>query len=209
MCAIRNITNVVTGDEMTNSNNRRMCVANHFEQGFSIVELMVAISVAAILLAVALPSFKDVNRNSNVTQITNQLIGDINTARSEAVRRGTLVGVIANGGDWNTGWYIETDGDFKANGTFAAVPVTAGNDVVLATRGAVPIGGYSVGAAAGAGASTQIIFTAQGTLYKAGTFDINVCRPDAMPARSKHISISSSGITGSYTDTTSSPAPAC
>lgn len=208
MCDIRNITSVVSGDEMTNTSSRPKCVANHFGRGFSIIELMVAITVAALLLAIALPSFRDANVSSNVTQLTNLLVGDLNTARSEAVRRGTLVGVIANSSDWNQGWYIETDGDFKADGTFATIPTT-GNDVVLVNRGSIPTGGYSLGAKANSGASTQIVFTAQGTLYKTSSFDFNVCRPDATPKRSKHISVSASGVMNSYTDTTGSPAPAC
>ena len=178
-------------------------------RGFSIVELMVAVAVAAILAAIALPSFRDMSYSGNVTEMTNLLVGDLNTARAEAVRRGTMVGVISNSGGWAKGWYIETDGDYKGDGTFASVPVSSGKDVVLVSRGAIPANGYALNAKAGTGASTQVVFTAQGTLYKSSSFDFNVCRPDSQPKRSKRITITGSGMTSSRPDTTGSPATGC
>jgi type IV fimbrial biogenesis protein FimT len=187
----------------------RRAVAIGVARGFNIIELMVAVTVAAILAAIALPSFRDMSYNSNVTELTNLLVGDLNTARSEAVRRGTMVGVISNSSGWASGWYIETDGDFRGDGTFVTPPVSAGKDVVIVNRGAIPTNGYALTTKAGTGASTQVVFTAQGTLYKATTFDINVCRPDKKAARSKRISVVGSGMTSSRPDTTGSPAPAC
>src|SRR5215469_10905864 len=89
-------------------------------RGFTLVELMITIVVAIILMALALPNFRDLILGSNVTQNTNQLVHDLNLARAEAVSRGTLVAVISNNGgnDWSGGWTIVADSVFKNDGTF-------------------------------------------------------------------------------------------
>jgi type IV fimbrial biogenesis protein FimT len=191
--------------------------------GFTVVELMITVAVAAILLALALPSFRETIISSNVTETTNQLIGDLNLARSEAVRRGTLVAVISTSGtnSWDGGWRVETDGDFLANGTFAALPIAAASkDVLLRTNpGVNATSGYAVKTAvavqACAGSATvpapgMIIFNAQGTQPCNVTgFHINVCRPDSQPAKSKWITVGASGMAKSQTNTAASLAPAC
>src|SRR6185312_180136 len=120
------------------------------QHGFTVIELMITVLIAAILVGIALPSFRATIINSNVTQLTNALVHDLNLARSEAVRRGTLVAVISNSGgnDWSSGWYVETDGRFLADGTFTAPPVPGSDlDKVLNTHPSIPTGGYQVATA--------------------------------------------------------------
>lgn len=190
------------------------------QQGFTVIELMITVLIAAILVGIALPSFRGTIINSNVTTLTNALIHDLNTARSEAVRRGTLVAVISNSGtnNWSSGWYVETDGKFLADGTFTAPPVPGSDlDVVLSSHAAVPTGGYRVTTAVGTGAGVgiapsvgRVIFTAQGNMIPLATsFNINVCRPDSKPNLSKRILLATSGMITTQTDTSASPAPSC
>ncbi|WP_363797871.1 GspH/FimT family pseudopilin [Lysobacter firmicutimachus] len=54
--------------------------------GFTLIELMVTIGIAAILLALALPSFTESIRSNRVSTATNQLLATINLARTEALR---------------------------------------------------------------------------------------------------------------------------
>ena len=119
---------------MTHSHVMSRAGAYSAARGFSIVELMVAVLVAAILAAIALPSFRDISYNSNVTELTNLLVGDLNVARAEAVRRGMMVGVISNAAGWGSGWIIQTDSDYKNTGVFS----TSGKDVTLVNRGPIP-----------------------------------------------------------------------
>ena len=190
--------------------------------GFTLVELMITIFVAAILVTLALPSFRETMIRSNVTGTINQLVSDVNLARSEAVHRGTMVAIISNSGgsDWSSGWYVETDGDFKADGTFSGNPPAAtSKDALLRTNPGVNTStGYSVHAAVTALAGVpgitptndKMIFNAQGNLIpRATSFDINVCRPDSKPTESKRINISSSGMIATQTNTAGSPAPGC
>jgi len=55
--------------------------------GFTILELMVAITVLALLLGVGVPGFRDFVRNSRMTAATNDIVTDFSIARSEAVKR--------------------------------------------------------------------------------------------------------------------------
>lgn len=61
--------------------------------GFSLVELMVALAVAAILMVVAAPSFRDLLRRNEVSSAGNALLADLAYARSEAVTRGNIVSI--------------------------------------------------------------------------------------------------------------------
>jgi type IV fimbrial biogenesis protein FimT len=63
------------------------------EMGFTLIELMVTLAVAAIVLTVAVPSFQDLVRNNRLATQANQLVSALNLARSEAVKRGVRVTV--------------------------------------------------------------------------------------------------------------------
>jgi type IV fimbrial biogenesis protein FimT len=57
------------------------------QTGFTLVELMVTIVLVGILLGIGVPSFRDFIRNSRMTSAANDLLADLNLARSESVKR--------------------------------------------------------------------------------------------------------------------------
>lgn len=59
--------------------------------GFTLIELMIAVVIAAILVTIALPNFRDFMRRNNVSAQANNLLADIQYARSEAITRRTFV----------------------------------------------------------------------------------------------------------------------
>lgn len=59
--------------------------------GFSLVELMVGVSILAVLLALALPSFSEWIRNNQVRTVAESLREGLQLARSEAIKRNTRV----------------------------------------------------------------------------------------------------------------------
>ncbi|MBU1960774.1 MAG: GspH/FimT family pseudopilin [Gammaproteobacteria bacterium] len=59
------------------------------------VELMVTLVVAAILLSIAIPSFRALIQNNKSVAQTNQLVAALNHARSEALKRHARVVVCA------------------------------------------------------------------------------------------------------------------
>lgn len=62
-------------------------------RGFTLVELMVTIAVAAILMAIATPSFTSLINSNRLTSSSNEMVAVIQIARMEAVRLNTTVGV--------------------------------------------------------------------------------------------------------------------
>lgn len=106
------------------------------DSGFSLIEILVTISVLAILLALAAPSLQALARNNRLTGLTNDLVSTLNFARSEAVKRGGRITVCksANSGaaapicstaaNWRDGWLVFLD-------TSGTVGVFDGSDVRL------------------------------------------------------------------------------
>jgi type IV fimbrial biogenesis protein FimT len=85
-------------------------VKNKFNQGFTLVELMVTLAVAAIILAIAAPSFSQMIRDHRLITTANDFMGTMQLARSEAIRRGVQVTMLPiTQGDWSSGWNVFTD----------------------------------------------------------------------------------------------------
>jgi len=84
--------------------------------GFTLIELMIAIAVAAILAVIGLPELQTFVKNSRLTGYTNDLVGSLNYTRGEAVSTGQNNVIlspytsVASVG-WNEGWRVWIDGD--------------------------------------------------------------------------------------------------
>jgi type IV fimbrial biogenesis protein FimT len=102
--------------------------------GFNTIELMVTVSILAVLMALAMPSFIPLLESWRVRQATEQLQSTLNYARSEAIKRGGQVAIQklpnnTNGctsastkTDWDCGWIVCHD--INGNGKCAnAEPV--------------------------------------------------------------------------------------
>ena len=71
-------------------------------RGFTLLELMVAIAVLAVLATIGVPSFQNLIQNNRVTTQTNELVTALTFARAEAVKRGRSVQVDVVAAD--PGW---------------------------------------------------------------------------------------------------------
>ena len=89
------------------------------QSGFTLIELMITLVVAAILLMVGVPSFLDMYKNNRLLTAANTLTASVNLTRSEAVTRGVRVKVCksADGStcttsdNWEQGWVVMVDDD--------------------------------------------------------------------------------------------------
>ena len=63
-------------------------VKNWCDSGFTLLELMVTLFVALVLAGVAVPNMRGFAQNSRISTQTNDLVADLNFARSEAIKRG-------------------------------------------------------------------------------------------------------------------------
>jgi type IV fimbrial biogenesis protein FimT len=64
--------------------------------GFTLIELMFTVVVLAVLLSIGIPNLRDFLRNGRMTGYANELLADINLARTEAVKRRALVTICAS-----------------------------------------------------------------------------------------------------------------
>jgi type IV fimbrial biogenesis protein FimT len=101
--------------------------------GFSIIELMVTLALAAVLLAVGVPKLSTFFEGNRMVTNVNALVSAIQIARSEAIKRGNRVTVCKSAnadagapkcttaGDWEQGWIVFEDvggnADYNAGDT--------------------------------------------------------------------------------------------
>ena len=110
------------------------------ERAFTLIELLIAIAILAVLVTLATPSLQALIRNNRITGQANELVAGLMLGRSEAVKRGVSVtlcpmDVDVNGvqtcagtGNWHQGWMVFSD--VVADGG----QVDLGTDACLATE---------------------------------------------------------------------------
>ena len=139
-------------------------------RGFTLIELMVAVALVAILSAVAAPSFSEMMVRSAIRSASSDLGSDLNLARAEAIRVGGRVSVcpraspaaMACGSDWAQGWLVFREAGTSDIGTFQ------GADRLLREHGGIHRD-LTLTRTTGAGAIT---FTPSGALQPDGGVSI-------------------------------------
>lgn len=80
------------------------------EHGFTLLELMAAIAVAAVLAAVSIPMYTSFVRNQRVKTAAFDLNYALTLARGEALKRNSSVVVSPHANGWKFGWSVRTTG---------------------------------------------------------------------------------------------------
>ena len=88
-------------------------------RGFSLIELIVTLAIAAILVTTAVPSFFGMIQRDRLTTQANDFVSSLSLARAEAASRGQRIVVCksagpaynscATSGGWEQGWIIFAD----------------------------------------------------------------------------------------------------
>lgn len=87
------------------------------QRGYTLVDALMTLAVAAILTTTAVPSMHSVIAENRLATEVNQLVGALNLARSEAVKRGQRVVMCRSGNGldcqatpgWQEGWIVFAD----------------------------------------------------------------------------------------------------
>lgn len=85
--------------------------------GFTVIELMVTLSIAAILLTLGVPAFHEYSLRQRMNASISALHSDLLYARSQAIYRntevvacpGNPVGGCSVSSDWTLGWIVFSD----------------------------------------------------------------------------------------------------
>ena len=129
--------------------------------GFTLVELMVTLAVAAILIAIAVPSFRNIMASNRLNTAANELVGAITAARMEAIQRNGPAQFCSNLAANNT---ADTLGASCGSNTGAVVALQ--NGVAVLVR-AAPAG--LIAPAQLSGNVVALRFNGQGLGYQAGS----------------------------------------
>ena len=145
-------------------------------KGITLIELIITMAMVAILIGYGLPRLTGTSQSSRLTAAINTLSGDLAFARSEAVTRAVTVRVVSNnGGDWSTGWIVET---VPAVGA----PVTIRNTTALTTN-------LLLGGAGGVGTVTYISDGSQ----TGGALSIRACKSGDVTNHGREIQVNVTG----------------
>lgn len=90
------------------------CMLASQGRGFTLIEMLVVISIIAILAGMAAPSYNDVIFSNKLTSFGNNFMASAQLARSEAIKRNATVtlcrssdgATCAASGGWQQGWII-------------------------------------------------------------------------------------------------------
>jgi type IV fimbrial biogenesis protein FimT len=166
------------------------------ERGFTLVELMITLVIAAIVLTLAVPSFRNTIQNNRITTQVNEVVTAFNLARMEAIRQGSPVSVCpstdqatcSGANNWATGWIVFSDTNAAGNpavGTLIRVwDALPGNPVVSETGGA-----------------TFVRYQSNGTTGVLVPFTFTHAIPDCTGMQQRSISITPAGRVGGVTRT--------
>lgn len=131
-------------------------LSGRFITGFSLVELMVVIAIVALMGFFAAPEFADYRKNARLRNSARDIYGNIQTAKTEAAKRNTCVGVAlttvsypTEGGTYTTfidngdGGGSECDGIQHADEPVISSPAITNVESGVSLYNAADIGGVS------------------------------------------------------------------
>lgn len=171
--------NAVTASKLPTMNRRRRepewndCLGcstcellggKHRALGFTLIELMVTLTVAAILMGLAVPAFRSFLQNDRLMTQAAQLSAALYMARAEAVKQDAPVLVCAsadgatcsNSDTWETGWIVVSN-------AAGATPIQVVRSLSVGTT------------LRASGAAFQIAFQSNGMLNVAAPVGFHLC----------------------------------
>jgi type IV fimbrial biogenesis protein FimT len=114
-----------------------MMAIKSMQRGFTLIELIVVLSIVAIMASFAVPSFTATVNNQALASVSSDLYTSILQARSEALKTNRVVYVTPTvtgtptTADWASGWTVFVDNN--NNGAY-----NSADDALVISRPAIP-----------------------------------------------------------------------
>ena len=148
--------------------------------GYTMMELVMVMAIVAILASIAIPSFQYVTSSNRLSSEVNGLLGDMQFARSEAVKEGQTVTICSSvdgatcaaSPDWQHGWivFLDTNNDQQVETGEAVIriqPAFSGTDTFIS------------GAVSGTASLTSVSFNRLGYGPTGSTTTVNISLHDS------------------------------
>ena len=148
---------------------RQRCAPSRLVQaGYSIYDLLITSAVASVL-GLGAVGMNGLVQDTRMTAAVNQFMGELNLARSEAIKRGSATSICASATgsgclesrEWNAGWIIFSD--TNGNG------IPESDDSILRVQQTGTLKSVRFGAW-GPGTGRWVTYEADGTTKQNGTF---------------------------------------
>ena len=168
------------------------------EKGFTLIELMIVLAIAAVLLTIAAPGLRNLLEKNRLQTGAESLYTSLMFTRSEALKRNQPVTLcksssgaacVTSSDNWELGWlvYVDQDGD--------SVPDPG--EILRVSDGLKSGDTLRV---TGTGFDTAVIYGIDGTVNGSETFVL--CNADANLTAAREIGISVTGRVSRDTTTT-------
>jgi type IV fimbrial biogenesis protein FimT len=162
--------------------------------GFTVTEVVMVMTIIGIVAAIGIPSFKYVTTSNRISSEINGLLGDMQFARSQAIKEGQTVTVCSSsdgatcnigpaGNTWNTGWIVFLD----SNGNQQVDP----NERVIRVQ--PPFNGTDTLQSSVSYAATTYNRMGYAPTYTGGTININLHDSSNTTAWTRCLAITASG----------------
>lgn len=171
------------------------------DKGFTLLELMVTLTIGGVLVAIGVPGMVNFVRNSRIATEANAFVTTLATARGEAMKRGRPVVVCksatesaaptcTDAGNWESGWVMYVDNSVPTNTALDA------GDTVLTVQGKFGSANTLVG---NNNVVNRVIFSPKGVVGAGfGSFTLRDTRP--APAGLRLICMARTGRTRTFSD---------
>ncbi len=150
--------------------------------GVTLIEVLITLTVLAVLLTLGLPAYKDWLQNTQIRSAAESMLNGLQLARGEAVKRNTLVTFAWTGSSWTV----------TVTGTGQTIQSrSAGEGSRNAVIGTLPAG------------ITSVTFNGMGRVSGGGNITFNVtnpvgggaCQTEGGPMRCMNVVVQSGGQT--------------
>lgn len=145
------------------------------QRGFSLIELMVVVTMVAIMLGIGIPSFKSFTSSQRVKGAAVDFATALLQARSEAIKRNSAVTIAQHASGWTYGWTV----------TVGATTLATQEALTSMTVGTTPSG------------TSSVVYSGNGRITAASTLRFQFGSDDTTSVRC--VSVSTSGVPSTTT----------